>query len=221
MNFNWADDTNCAVTVCDTEGVVIYQNKQSISVNGEYRGKSMLPCHNERSKGIIARILEKATRMPTPSRKRDPQNDLPNSLAPRGRHRRRYHRTVDADSRRNAALRTGIIEHPGPEASEPLNDTRNFNRKAAKKYTKQPLSDTGEESNDRLSSKTLRRGGSKRFTTLSTAVFRKQERPRLVAGAPVYLLTTEISRIREDTWSVRTRRSYNLRSHAGRTDLPA
>lgn len=73
MNFNWADDTNCAVTVCDTEGVVIYQNKQSISVNGEYCGKSMLPCHNERSKGIIARILEKATRMPTPSRKRDPQ----------------------------------------------------------------------------------------------------------------------------------------------------
>ena len=46
MNFNWADDTNCAVTVCDTEGVIIYQNKQSISVN-------------ERSKGIIARILEK------------------------------------------------------------------------------------------------------------------------------------------------------------------
>ena len=171
MNFNWADDTNCAVTVCDTEGVVIYQNKQSISVNGEYRGKSMLPCHN--------------------------------------------------DSRRNAALRTGIIERPGPEASEPLNDTRNFNRKAAKKYTKQPLSDTGEESNDRLSSKTLRRGGSKRFTALSTAVFRKQERPRLIAGAPVYLLTTEISRIREDTWSVRTRRSYNQRSHAGRTDLSA
>lgn len=96
------------------------------------------PCHNERSKGIIARILEKATRMPTPSRKRDPQNDLPNSLAPRGRHRRRYHRTVDADSRRNAALRTGIIEHPGPEASEPLNDTRNFNRKAAKNTRNNP-----------------------------------------------------------------------------------
>ena len=48
MNFNWADDTNCAVTVCDTEGVIIYQNKQSISVNGDYRGKSMIPCHNER-----------------------------------------------------------------------------------------------------------------------------------------------------------------------------
>lgn len=139
MNFNWADDTNCAVTVCDTEGVVIYQNKQSISVNGEYRGKSMLPCHNERSKGIIARILEKGdTNAYTIEKKGNPQNDLPNSLAPRGRHRRRYHRTVDADSRRNAALRTGIIEHPGPEASEPLNDTRNFNRKAAKNTRNNP-----------------------------------------------------------------------------------
>lgn len=70
MNFNWADDTNCAVTVCDTEGVVIYQNKQSISVNGEYRGKSMLPCHNERSKGSSPASSKKATRMPTPSRKK-------------------------------------------------------------------------------------------------------------------------------------------------------
>ena len=41
-------------------------------------------------------------------------------------------------------------------------------------------------------------------TVEGPTVFRKQERPRLVAGAPVYLLTTEISRIREDTWSVRT-----------------
>lgn len=121
MNFNWADDTNCAVTVCDTEGVIIYQNKQSISVNGDYRGKSMIPCHNERSKGIIARILEKGdTNAYTIEKKRDPQNDLPNSLAPRGRHRRRYHRTVDADSRRNAALRTGIIDNKIPAENRHL-----------------------------------------------------------------------------------------------------
>lgn len=139
MNFNWADDTNCAVTVCDTEGVVIYQNKQSISVNGEYRGKSMLPATTSARRGSSPASSKKATRMPTPSRKRDPQNDLPNSLAPRGRHRRRYHRTVDADSRRNAALRTGIIERPEPEASGPLNDTRNFNRKAAKIHETTPI----------------------------------------------------------------------------------
>ena len=219
MNFNWADDTNCAVTVCDTEGVVIYQNKQSISVNGSIAAKACSPATTS-ARRIIARILEKATRMPTPSRKKDPQNDLPNSLAPRGRHRRRYHRTVDADSRRNAALRTGIIERPGPDIRTTQRHQELQPGKPQKKYTKQPLS-IQEKSNDRLSSKTLRRGGSKRFTALSTAVFRKQERPRLIAGAPVYLLTTEISRIREDTWSVRTRRSYNQRSHAGRTDLSA
>mgnify|MGYP000570971832 CR=1 FL=1 len=39
--------------------VVIYQNKQSISVNGEYRGKSMPPLPQRALEGIIARILEK------------------------------------------------------------------------------------------------------------------------------------------------------------------
>ena len=33
--------------------VVIYQNKQSISVNGEYRGKSMLPCTTSARRGSI------------------------------------------------------------------------------------------------------------------------------------------------------------------------
>ena len=26
-NFAWYEDMNCAITVCDTEGVIIYQNK--------------------------------------------------------------------------------------------------------------------------------------------------------------------------------------------------
>ena len=56
--FNWAEDTNCAITACDTEGVVIFMNKQSILVNGDMRGKNMLPCHNERSRGIIVRLIK-------------------------------------------------------------------------------------------------------------------------------------------------------------------
>lgn len=139
MNFNWADDTNCAVTVCDTEGVVIYQNKQSISVNGEYRGKSMLPCHNERSKGIIARILEKGDTNAYTIEKKGIRKMIYQTAW------RREDGTVGGiielsmpDSRRNAALRTGIIERPGPEASGPLNDTRNFNRKAAKNTRNNP-----------------------------------------------------------------------------------
>lgn len=55
---NWTDNTNCAITVCDTEGVVTYQNNQSIVVNGDMQGKSMLPCHNERSLGIITRLIK-------------------------------------------------------------------------------------------------------------------------------------------------------------------
>lgn len=49
--------TGCAVTVCDTECNIVYQNDRSVEVNGDMRGKNMLGCHNERSKSIINRIL--------------------------------------------------------------------------------------------------------------------------------------------------------------------
>lgn len=58
----WSDELDCAVTLCDTEGVVLYQNERSIAVNGDVRGKSMLPCHNERSRVIIARLIAKGGR---------------------------------------------------------------------------------------------------------------------------------------------------------------
>ena len=55
-----------AVTVCDTECVIVYQNEKSVAVNGDMRGKCMLGCHNDRSRGIIARISTRhpGTRMP-------------------------------------------------------------------------------------------------------------------------------------------------------------
>ena len=40
-----------AVTVCDTECVIVYQNEKSVAVNGDMRGKCMLGCHNDRSRG--------------------------------------------------------------------------------------------------------------------------------------------------------------------------
>lgn len=55
--FPWADGMNCAVTVCDTEGIVIYQNDRSRAVNGDVRGRSLIPCHNERSREIIRHLL--------------------------------------------------------------------------------------------------------------------------------------------------------------------
>lgn len=60
MNYSypWADELNCAVTVCDTEGVVLYQNARSREVNGDVRGRSLIPCHNERSRAIIRKLLD-------------------------------------------------------------------------------------------------------------------------------------------------------------------
>ncbi len=51
------NELNCAVTVCDTEGIVLYQNRRSVEVNGDVRGESMIPCHNERSREIIRRLV--------------------------------------------------------------------------------------------------------------------------------------------------------------------
>ncbi len=58
----WSDELDCAVTVCDTDGVVIYQNGRSREVNGEMLGKSLIPCHNERSRAIIRRLLDEGGR---------------------------------------------------------------------------------------------------------------------------------------------------------------
>lgn len=60
-SFQWAEDIEAAVTVSDKEGVVVYMNKRSretFNKNGESMvGRSMLPCHNERSKEIINEML--------------------------------------------------------------------------------------------------------------------------------------------------------------------
>lgn len=57
QEFTWADELDCAVTVADREGVILYQNNRSVEVNGDVRGRSMIPCHNERSQAIIRRLI--------------------------------------------------------------------------------------------------------------------------------------------------------------------
>ena len=58
MTEDFFRSTGCAVTVCDTECNIVYQNDRSLDVNGDMRGRCMLGCHNDRSRGIISRILE-------------------------------------------------------------------------------------------------------------------------------------------------------------------
>jgi PAS domain-containing protein len=57
---DWAKEMNCAVTVCDKEGVILYMNdkaKETFASHGDLIGKNLIPCHNERSRGIIADLL--------------------------------------------------------------------------------------------------------------------------------------------------------------------
>ena len=61
-NFDWAEDIDAAVTVCDCGGTVLYMNqrsRQTFSKTGESMvGQNLMPCHNERSKTIIRDKIE-------------------------------------------------------------------------------------------------------------------------------------------------------------------
>lgn len=57
---DWAKEMNCAVTVCDKDGVILYMNdkaKETFAKHGDLIGKSLIPCHNDRSRAIIADLL--------------------------------------------------------------------------------------------------------------------------------------------------------------------
>lgn len=56
----WAKEMNCAVTVCNNDGIILYMNdkaKETFARHGDLIGKSLIPCHNERSRAIIADLL--------------------------------------------------------------------------------------------------------------------------------------------------------------------
>lgn len=60
-SYEWAEQMNCAVTVCDAEGTVVYMNEKSretFAKHGDLVGKSLLGCHSERSREIIRRLLD-------------------------------------------------------------------------------------------------------------------------------------------------------------------
>lgn len=60
MKPDWAKEMNCAVTVCDKDGIILYMNdkaKETFASHGDMIGKSLIPCHNDRSRSIIADLL--------------------------------------------------------------------------------------------------------------------------------------------------------------------
>lgn len=58
--FPWAEETGCAVTVCDTEGTILYMNEKARTTyakHGDLIGRNLFGCHSERSCGIIRELL--------------------------------------------------------------------------------------------------------------------------------------------------------------------
>ena len=58
--YPWSDDMNCAVTVCDTEGTILYMNekaRQTFARHGDLVGKNMLACHSPASQAKIKELI--------------------------------------------------------------------------------------------------------------------------------------------------------------------
>lgn len=70
----WAEDLNCAITVCDENCSIIFMNKRSRETfckHGSLIGKNLIDCHSPRSVEIIRRLLSDGTPIPTPSKRTD------------------------------------------------------------------------------------------------------------------------------------------------------
>jgi len=56
--YQWAEQMDCAVTVCDKDGIILYMNEKSrktFEKHGNLIGKNLMDCHNLSS---IAKIKE-------------------------------------------------------------------------------------------------------------------------------------------------------------------
>lgn len=61
INFNeWPQAANCAITVCDTDGVILYMNERAratFASHGDLIGKNLFACHSPQSQEKIRHML--------------------------------------------------------------------------------------------------------------------------------------------------------------------
>lgn len=59
-NMQWAEALNCAVTVCDANGIILYMNRKSrdtFASHGNLISKNLFECHSEASIAKIRHML--------------------------------------------------------------------------------------------------------------------------------------------------------------------
>jgi hypothetical protein len=57
---DWAKELNCSITVCDKDGVIVYQNDRAVEQHrkrGDLIGRNLFDCHNE-SKPPVNPVIE-------------------------------------------------------------------------------------------------------------------------------------------------------------------
>lgn len=56
--FSYLDTVNFAATVCDKEGIVLYQNDRAVKRDGDVTGKNLYNCHGEKAGQMIRHMIE-------------------------------------------------------------------------------------------------------------------------------------------------------------------
>ena len=106
-NTEWAEHLHCAVTVCDTEGTIIYMNDKSrntFAKHGNLIGKNLFDCHSPESQKKIRQLLATdGTNSYTIEKEGQKKDDIPDHME-KGRPRGRARRDIDGDTRRHAPL---------------------------------------------------------------------------------------------------------------------
>lgn len=58
QTFDYLENVAFAATVCDKEGIVLYQNETAIKRDGKVIGKNLYDCHNAQSNAMIRHMME-------------------------------------------------------------------------------------------------------------------------------------------------------------------
>lgn len=58
MEFDYFENVDFAVTVCDRNGIVLYQNARAIKDDGKVIGLNLFGCHKKESGDIIRHMIE-------------------------------------------------------------------------------------------------------------------------------------------------------------------
>ena len=95
---------NFAATVCNKEGIVLYQNKRAIDRDGDVVGKNLYNCHGEKAGAMIRHMIE-------PMEQREQSQTLLELC-----------RVATEEDRRSIGRKQHLSDYPSRQAQAPASD---------------------------------------------------------------------------------------------------